>query len=120
MHLPSGAYLIVVSNRPGHQALEVYKRRWQIEVLFEALKSRGFNFEETRLREAKRLETLCGVLAIAFCWAYHVGAWHNKGQTDCAQDASEACEEPCFAMDSTAFAEPSSMRQTRESSLSRS
>ena len=33
MHLPSGAYLIVVSNRPGHQALEVYKRRWQIEVL---------------------------------------------------------------------------------------
>ena len=52
----------------------VYKRRWQIEVLFEALKSRGFNFEETRLREAKRLETLCGVLAIAFCWAWYVGA----------------------------------------------
>ena len=78
MHLPSGAYLIVVSNRPGHQALEVYKRRWQIEVLFEALKSRGFNFEETRLREAKRLETLCGVLAIAFCWAYHVGAWRHE------------------------------------------
>ena len=78
--------MIVVSNRPGRQALEVYKRRWQIEVLFEALKSRGFNpesssgqaFEETRLREAKRLETLCGVLAIAFCWAYHVGAWRHK------------------------------------------
>ena len=70
--------MIVVSNRPGHQALEVYKRRWQIEVLFEALKSRGFNFEETRLREAKRLETLCGVLAIAFCWAYHVGAWRHR------------------------------------------
>ena len=78
MHLPSGAYLIVVSNRPGHQALEVYQRRWQIEVLFEALKSRGFNFEATRLREAKRLETLCGVLAIAFSWAYHVGAWRHK------------------------------------------
>ena len=78
IHLPSGAYLIVVSNRPGHQTLEVYQRRWQIEVLFEALKSRGFNFEETRLREAKRLETLCGVLAIAFCWAYHVGAWRHE------------------------------------------
>ena len=47
-------------------------------MLFEALKSRGFNFEETRLREAKRLETLCGVLAIAFCWASHVGAWRHR------------------------------------------
>ena len=70
MRLPSGAYLIVVSNRPAQQALEVYQRRWQIEVLFEALKSRGFNFEQTRLREAKRLETLGGVLAVAFCWAW--------------------------------------------------
>ena len=78
MHLPCGAYLIVVSNRPGHQALEVYRRRWQIEVLFEALKSRGFNLEETRLREPGRLETLCGVLAIAFCWAWYVGAWQNE------------------------------------------
>ena len=78
MHLPTGAYLIVVSNRPDHQALEMYRRRWQIEVLFEALKSRGFNFEETHLREAKRLETLGGVLAIAFCWAWHVGAWRHE------------------------------------------
>jgi len=78
MHLPGGAYLIVVSNRPGHQALERYKQRWQIEVLFEALKSRGFDFEATRLREAQRLETLCGVLAIAFCWAYQVGAWRHE------------------------------------------
>ena len=78
MHLSCGAYLIVVSNRPGRQALEVYKRRWQVEVLFEALKSRGFNFEATRLREARRLETLCGVLALAFCWAWHVGAWQHS------------------------------------------
>ena len=55
-----------------------YKRRWQIEVLFEALKSRGFNFEETRLKEAKRLETLCGVLAMVFCWTYRVGAWRHR------------------------------------------
>ena len=76
LRLPGGAYLIVVSNLCA-DALERYRQRWQIEVLFEALKSRGFNFEATRLREAKRLETLCGVLAIAFCWAYHVGAWRH-------------------------------------------
>ena len=83
MHLPCGTYLIVVADRPGHQALERYKQRCQIEVLFGALKSRGFNLEETHLREARRLETLAGVLAIAYCWAYHVGVgrdnhWNGK------------------------------------------
>ena len=80
MHLPTGAYLIVVSNRPAQQALAVYQRRWHIEVLFEALKSRGFNFEQTRLREAKRLETLGSVLAIAYCWAWYVGAWRHEAK----------------------------------------
>ena len=38
-----------------------------------------YNLEETRLREAGRLETLCGVLAIAFCWAWYVGgAWRHE------------------------------------------
>ena len=78
MPMPCGAYLIVGSNRPGRQALEMYKRRRRIEGLFEALKSRGFNLEETRLREAGRLETLCAVLAIAFCWAWYVGAWRHE------------------------------------------
>jgi len=48
-----------------------------MEVLFQALKSRGFNFEETHLKDAERLKTLFSVLAIAFCWAYHVGAWRH-------------------------------------------
>jgi hypothetical protein len=48
-----------------------------MEVLFEALKSRGFNFEDTHLKDEKRLQTLFAVLSIAFCWAYHVGAWRH-------------------------------------------
>ena len=77
MRLPSGEYLIVVSNKECDQVLEKYKKRWKIEVLFQALKSRGFQFEETHLHDAKRLKTLFAVLAIAFCWAYHVGAWRH-------------------------------------------
>jgi hypothetical protein len=42
-------------------------RRWKIKVLFEALKSRGFIFEDTHLKDEKRLNTLFAVLAIAFC-----------------------------------------------------
>lgn len=78
MRLPSGNYLMVVSDDQSAQVLEEYKRRWKIEVLFEALKSRGFNFEDTHLKDEHRLQTLFAVLAIAFCWAYHVGAWRHE------------------------------------------
>jgi hypothetical protein len=39
--------------------------------------ARGFNFEDTHLKDGKRLNTLFAVLAIAFCWASHVGAWRH-------------------------------------------
>jgi hypothetical protein len=78
MRMPDGEYVIVVSDSKSDDILEQYKRRWKIEVLFEALKSRGFNFEDTRLKDAKRLNTLFSVLALAFCWAYHVGAWRHS------------------------------------------
>ena len=75
MRLPSGDYLIVVSNDASDQAMSDYSKRWKIEVLFHSLKSRGFNFEDVKLKDAERLKRLFAVLAIAFCWAYHVGAW---------------------------------------------
>lgn len=75
MRLPSGDYLIVVSNDDSDQVMSDYSKRWKIEVLFHSLKSRGFNFEEVNLKDEERLNRLFSVLAIAFCWAYHVGAW---------------------------------------------
>lgn len=78
MRMPDGEYVIVVSNIQSDDVMEAYKKRWKIEVLFEALKSRGFNFEDTHLKDGNRLNTLFAVLAIAFCWAYHVGAWRHS------------------------------------------
>jgi hypothetical protein len=78
MRLPDGEYAVVVSDSQSEEVMEQYKRRWKIEVLFEALKSRGFNFEDTHLKDEKRLNTLFAVLAVAFCWAYHVGAWRHQ------------------------------------------
>lgn len=69
------AYLIVVSNRPGPQALAFYRLRWGIEVLFASLKSRGFNFEETHLIDRERIRKMVALLALAFTWAHLVGAW---------------------------------------------
>jgi hypothetical protein len=71
-------FLIVVTNRRGRQALATYRLRWGIEVLFAALKSRGFDFEATHVSDPERLEKYVGLLAIAFAWAHRVGQWLNE------------------------------------------
>ncbi len=68
-------YLILASNQQRQVALEVYKKRWGIEVLFANLKSRGFNLEETHLIHQDRIEKLIALLAIACTWAHIIGEW---------------------------------------------
>ncbi len=68
-----GELLLLISNEPSSAMIEEYRRRWQIETLFGCLKSRGFDLEETHLREAERLEKLLGLLALAICWAWLAG-----------------------------------------------
>ena len=81
--------------------------------------SSGQAFEETRLRDAKRLETLCGVLAIAFCWAYHVGAWRHRLKAIPLKTHQRATKSLFrHGFDGIRQA-PSLMRQTSGSSLSR-
>ncbi|PON12053.1 hypothetical protein C2W62_38765, partial [Candidatus Entotheonella serta] len=45
---------------------------------FQSLKSRGFNFEDVNVKDRESLWKLVAVITIAFCWAYHVGAWLNE------------------------------------------
>jgi len=76
--LPTGEYLIIVTNAEHMTALEDYKKRWQIETLFACLKTRGFNFESTHLSDLKRIEKLVALLAIGFCWCHLTGEWLNE------------------------------------------
>jgi hypothetical protein len=60
-------------------ALENYKLRWQIETMFRAFKSSGFNLEDTHLTDYQRLNKLLLIVSIAFVWAYNVGIYrHNN------------------------------------------
>lgn len=68
-----GELLILISNEPSLEMIAEYRRRWQIETLFGCLKSRGFNLEETHLRESERLEKLLGLLALVVCWSWLAG-----------------------------------------------
>ena len=65
--------VIVISSENSGQILLEYKQRRKIETLFENLKSRGFELEETPLTEAAKTDKLCGVLALAAAWAAKTG-----------------------------------------------
>ena len=72
---PDGEYVIVVSPTYEPAALAQYRRRWGIETLFGALKTRGFNLEDTHVTKEDRLQKLVALLALTFCWCHRVGFW---------------------------------------------
>src|SRR3982751_3875530 len=74
----SGDLLVVATNTDAKVALAQYRRRWEIETLFAATKTRGFNFEDTHLVHPDRIGKLLAVLAVAFAFAPATGEWQAK------------------------------------------
>ena len=64
--------ILISYNRP-EQGLDTYKKRWQIETMFKAMKSAGFNIEDTHLTDLHRIEKLLLLVMIAFVWCYNIG-----------------------------------------------
>ena len=73
--LKDGEYLILVSAEFCEQLHEIYRKRWGIETLFAALKSRDFNLEDTRIQDPVRLSRLFALLSLAFTWAFVIDLW---------------------------------------------
>ena len=71
-------YLIVASYDKPEQSLENYKERWQIETMFKAFKTAGFNLQSTHVTDYERLDRLLMLTALAFFWAYKVGIYKDK------------------------------------------
>ncbi|UAJ73051.1 IS4 family transposase [Synechocystis sp. PCC 7339] len=71
-------FLIIISHEPK-TALKDYARRWGIETLFGALKTRGFYLESSHFHftDNLRLSKLLALLAIAFVWAMKAGLWRH-------------------------------------------
>ena len=68
---------IIVSYNKPEEAISSYKERWQIETAFRAMKTSGFNIEETHLTNIDRIERLFAIMTIAFVWAYLVGIYKD-------------------------------------------
>jgi hypothetical protein len=77
---------IVISFCKPECAQKIYKERWQtvgersrtIETAFKALKTSGFNIEDTHLTDTDRIEKLLALVLIAFTWAYLVGIYLHE------------------------------------------
>jgi Transposase DDE domain len=62
-------WVITATNRTGHNALATYAKRWAIESLFGNTKTRGLNFEDTRLTDPAKLHLLTALIALAVAWS---------------------------------------------------
>jgi len=69
--------IIIAFNKPK-EAQQAYKERWQVETAFRALKSSGFNIEDTHLTDLNRIEKLFSIVMVAFAWAYVVGIFADQ------------------------------------------
>lgn len=65
--------LIIASFNKQDQAIINYKQRWQIETMFRAMKTSGFNIEDTHLTDLERISKLIALIAVAFVWVYRIG-----------------------------------------------
>ena len=96
MKLSQKDYLIIVTNRHPASAFTAYKKRWEIEMLFAALKKTGFNIEATHIADPIKLNTLVTVLALAFAWAHHVGEWLHDSKTKVLKLTSHQSRQKSF------------------------
>ena len=73
-------FLVLVAS-PGvaaEQAPRLYRQRWEIETLFAAMKSRGFDLEATHMTAPEHVSRLIGLLSLAFVWSHLVGQWRSE------------------------------------------
>lgn len=75
-----GELLYLIGTISAKELPQIYRKRWAIEVVFQALKSRGFHIEESRLKCIKKYRKLFALVTIAYtiCWAVGIQQGKNK------------------------------------------
>ena len=76
----AGEMLYLAYKGWSGQNLRRYALRWQCENLHAALKTRGFNLEDTGLTQTERVSTLLVIVSLAFVWACLTGEFQATRQ----------------------------------------
>jgi len=66
-----GDLFYLIGTIPVGELAKAYKKRWTIEVIFQAFKGRGFNMEDSCLRCFEKYKKLFAIVSMAYtiCWA---------------------------------------------------
>jgi hypothetical protein len=72
-------WIIAMDCPPTRSAVLDYASRWAIEPTFSDFKSRGFQLEDSHLKQPARLERLILIMALAMHWCVRVG-YHDAVQ----------------------------------------
>lgn len=72
-------WIIAMDCPPTRSAVLDYSSRWAIEPTFSDFKSRGFQLEDSQLKQPARLERLILIMALAMHWCVRVG-YHDAVQ----------------------------------------
>jgi hypothetical protein len=66
-------WIIAMDASPTKATVLDYASRWAIEPMFSDFKSRGFELEDSQLKQPDRLERMVLIMAIAMHWCVHIG-----------------------------------------------
>ena len=79
--LPNGDLLYLIGTVEPNKLPRVYRRRWSIEVFFQAIKNRGFNLEESHITTSERMRKLFALVCLSYsvCWASTWAYKREKG-----------------------------------------
>ena len=77
-------YLAVLTNSAAGDALEHYRKRWSIETFFQSVKKRGFDLEQTHLKDPLRLKKLFALLCLAFALCLSEGIHRHESVKEIA------------------------------------
>jgi hypothetical protein len=78
--LEDNSLLIVITDHAPETAISDYAKRWGIETLFGAFKTRGFCLESSHFIDQDRLRKLVALLSLALCWAFLTGLWLHQNK----------------------------------------
>lgn len=71
--LANGEMLYVIGTHFAKELINLYRKRWTIEVFFQNLKGRGFNLEGSHLRCLQKWKKLFALVCIAFAICLSIG-----------------------------------------------
>lgn len=77
-YLGDDEYLILCGDQQPKKLVKRYKERWRIETCFQIIKTRGFNLENSHVKDDRRMEVLVGLITMSMVWGYMVGLEVDK------------------------------------------